>query len=478
MSIDGSARESAVAGLVRSDPHSPGITRERAGPGFRYRAPSGAEITDDETLQRIRALKIPPAWANVWISPGPLGHIQATGVDRKGRLQYIYHRLWRELRDAQKFVHMLRFARTLPSLRTAAVDDLKHRGLTRERVVASVVRLIDLGLFRIGGEKYAELDHHYGATTLLKEHVRLTPEGITFDYIAKAGKHRTIVVRDELVMPIIRTLVRANHGHESLFCYQQSNGWHLLHSRDVGNYIATRAGGHFTAKEFRTWNATVLMALVLASAGPSPTERSRQRVISSGVKEVARWLGDTPAVARGSYIDPRIIRRYESDGQLTTVPAMPAELPAPAEVESAVAELLSATEPVRSLAGASPMERVLTLTAAEPARPHRVSPGTARPVREHLPRRHRARRGGGRGGRGGRPAARRRSQEAAWRTVVEVAPWLIGQAEEAVPPEDPYQKLKPFEERVARDIEMTGATSRPDPPASGWPSARPRTPPP
>jgi DNA topoisomerase I len=345
MSIEAPALESAVAGLVRSDPHSPGITRERSGQGFRYRAPSGAEIADHETLDRIQALKIPPAWENVWISPEPLGHIQATGVDRKGRLQYIYHRVWRELRDAEKFVHMLRFASRLPLLRDATVGDMKRRGLTRERVAASVVRLIDLGLFRIGNERYAELDHHYGATTLLKEHVRLTREGIMFDYIAKAGQHRTIVVRDELVMPIIRTLVRADHGHGTLFCYQQSNGWHVLHSRDVGNYIATRAGGHFTAKEFRTWNATVLTALVLANAGPSPTERSRKRVISSSVKEVARWLGDTPAVARSSYIDPRIISRYESDGQLPTVPARPAALPAPAEVETAVAGLLSGTEP-------------------------------------------------------------------------------------------------------------------------------------
>ena len=344
MSMDASSLASAVAGLVRSDPHRPGISRERLPHGFRYRDPSGAEITDEETLDRVRALRIPPAWENVWISPEPLGHIQATGVDSKGRLQYLYHQLWREQRDAQKFGHMLRFARALPSLRTATMEDLRRRGLTRERVVATVVRLIDLGLFRIGGERYAELDHHYGATTLLKQHVRFTREGVLFDYIAKAGKHRTIVVRDELVMPTIRALVRTDHGHETLFCYQQSNGWHPLHSRDVGNYIATRAPGHFTAKEFRTWHATVLMALALANAGPSPNEWRRKRVISASVKEVARWLGDTPAVARSSYIDPRLITRYETDGQLPTVPAMPAELPTPAEVEAAVAELLAATD--------------------------------------------------------------------------------------------------------------------------------------
>ncbi|MGH3418429.1 MAG: hypothetical protein ACRDOD_02340 [Streptosporangiaceae bacterium] len=160
---------------------------------FRYLDPSGAPMTDAATLDRIRALRIPPAWTDVWVSPDPLGHIQATGTDSKDRLQYLYHRLWREQRDAQKFGHMLRFPDALPGLRTAAADDLRHRGLTRDRVAAGVVRLIDLGLFRIGGERYAELDHHYGATTLQKQHVRFTRGGIVFDYTAKWGKQRTIL---------------------------------------------------------------------------------------------------------------------------------------------------------------------------------------------------------------------------------------------------------------------------------------------
>jgi len=348
MSLEASSLAAAVSGLVRSDPQSPGITRVRGREGFRYRDPSGAEITQGEDLDRIRALRIPPAWENVWISPDPLGHIQATGVDSRGRTQYLYHRLWREQRDAQKFAHMLRFASALPALRTATVDDLKRRGLNRDRVAAGVVRLIDLGLFRIGGEKYAELDHHYGATTLHKQHVRLTHDGILFDYIAKAGKHRTICVRDEVVLPTVRALARTDNGHETLFCYEHDDSWHILRSRDVGNYIATRAGGHFTAKEFRTWNATVLMALVLANAGPAPAPQSRKRVIAGSVREVARWLGDTPSVARGSYIDPRLITRYESEGQLPTVPALPTVLPAPAEAEVAVAALLAACDDTRS----------------------------------------------------------------------------------------------------------------------------------
>ena len=204
MSLETPSLTAAVSGLVRSDPHGPGITRARDGDGFRFFDPSGAEITQEQTRQRIRALRIPPAWENVWISADPLGHIQATGVDSKGRTQYLYHQLWREQRDTQKFSHMLRFASALPGLRTATQHDLRRRPLNRDRVSAGVVRLIDLGLFRIGGERYAELDHHYGATTLEKRHVRLTHDGVMFDYIAKAGMHRTITVKDRLVLPTVR----------------------------------------------------------------------------------------------------------------------------------------------------------------------------------------------------------------------------------------------------------------------------------
>jgi DNA topoisomerase IB len=337
-----SSLAAAVPGLTRSDPRSPGITRERSRTGFRYRDPSGAEVTQREELQRIGVLAIPPAWADVWISPDPLGHIQATGVDSRGRIQYRYHQQWRERRDAQKFLHMLRFASVLPALRAATVADLARGGLDHDRVAASAVRLIDLGLFRIGGEKYAELDHHYGATTLEKRHVRVTRDSMVFDYIAKQGKRRVITVTDEVVLPTVRALARSDNGLDTLFSYQHGGSWRILHSHDVSNYIATRAGGHFTAKEFRTWDATVLMALALANAAASRSARSRQRVIAASVREVAGWLGDTPAVARKSYIDPQLISRYESAGELPTIPAAPVALPAPAEAEIAVAALLAA----------------------------------------------------------------------------------------------------------------------------------------
>ncbi len=342
MIIDPEPRSAAVGGLTRSDPHGPGIRRRRDGDGFRYLDPSGAELTSAETLGRIRALALPPAWTNVWISPDPLGHIQATGSDNRGRTQYRYHHIWREQRDAQKFAHMLRFADALPALRAATLHDLRHRGLSRERVVSGAVRLIDLGLFRIGGERYAELDHHYGIATLEKRHIAVGRDGVRFDYVAKEGKRREITVTDAAVLPTMRALARSDNGLDALFCWEHDGAWHSLRSHDVSEYIAARAGAHFTAKEFRTWNATVLMALLLANIEPPPTARGRSRVIAASVRGVAQWLGDTPAVARAAYIDPRLIRRYESDGRLPEVPALRAELPVAAEAEIAVAELLAA----------------------------------------------------------------------------------------------------------------------------------------
>jgi DNA topoisomerase I len=342
MSADPDPGTAAVAGLTRSNPHGPGITRAAAGRGFRYRDPSGAELLDTGTLQRIAALAIPPGWTDVWIAPDPLGHIQAIGTDRRGRTQYRYHDLWREQRDAQKFDHMLRFAAALPALRTATVRDLKGRALGHDQVAAGAVRLLDLGLFRIGGERYAELDHHYGAATLEKRHVSLRRDGLAFDYVAKEGKRRAITLNDPAVMPTVRALARSDNGLSELFAFRQaSSEWRPLHSHDVSAYVAEHSGGHFTAKEFRTWNATVLMALLLAAADPPSSARGVKTVINASVRGVADSLGDTPAVARASYIDPRLIARYESDSRLVGVPAVLAQLPAGPEAETAVAALLS-----------------------------------------------------------------------------------------------------------------------------------------
>jgi DNA topoisomerase I len=175
----------------------------------------------------------------------------------------------------------------------------------------------------------------------------VTREGLQFDYIAKEGKRRAITVTDKVVLPTVRALADSDNGLDTLFCWERAGVWHALHSHDVSNYIAARAGAHFTAKEFRTWNATVLMALALANAGPAPTGRTRKAVIAASVREVADWLGDTPTVARTSYIDPGLISRYEADGELPTIPVLPAALPAAAQAELAVAALL-ATAPVQT----------------------------------------------------------------------------------------------------------------------------------
>ncbi len=332
--------QSAVAGLHRSDPRAPGIRRLRAADTVRYIDSHGAEVTDAQTLARIRALAIPPAWRDVWIEPDPLGHVQATGVDSRGRTQYRYHQLWREQRDAQKFDHMLRFAGALPLLREATLADLRHQQLDRGRVVASAVRLIDLGLFRIGGEKYAELDHHYGVATLEKRHVSVGADSVVFDYVAKEGKRRAITVTDPALLATIGALAGIDSGVDALFCWQDGGIWHPMHSHDIGAYIGGKAGGHYTAKEFRTWNATVLMALLLASAGSQASARAAAKTVRSAIGEVAAWLGDTPAVARASYVDPRIISYYLAAGELAGVPAGPASLPAGAHAEQAVAALL------------------------------------------------------------------------------------------------------------------------------------------
>ena len=199
---------------------SRGLPESGSAAGSAITIPPARRSSSPETLHRIGALGIPPAWKDVWISPDPLGHIQATGVDSRGRTQYRYHQVWREQRDAQKFAHMLRFASALPTLRSAMAVDLGRRDLDRERVTAAAVRLIDLGLFRIGGEKYAELDHHYGATTLQRHDVTVTRDGIAFDYIAKEGKRRTITVTDHAVRSIVRALVSSESTSDSLFSFQ------------------------------------------------------------------------------------------------------------------------------------------------------------------------------------------------------------------------------------------------------------------
>jgi DNA topoisomerase IB len=248
-----------------------------------------------------------------------MGHIQATGIDARGRKQYRYHDKWRERRDQQKFDEMIGFARALPGMRERVAEDLAAEGMTRGRVLACAVRLLDRGFFRVGGEDYAVENESYGLATIHKRHVKLLPDStLLFDYPAKSGQRRVQSIVDPEVYEILAVLKKRRGGSPELLAYREGRRWRDLKSADINAYIKEVTGGDFSAKDFRTWNATVLAAVALAVSGPTAavgSERRNKRAINRAVKEVARYLGNTPAVARSSYIDPRVFDRF--DGGLT-----------------------------------------------------------------------------------------------------------------------------------------------------------------
>jgi DNA topoisomerase IB len=297
--------------LRRVDCSRPGITRRRRGRGFEYLDESGVRIGDVDMLDRIRALVIPPAWENVWICPYPFGHIQAVGTDAAGRRQYLYHQLWRERRDQEKFDEMIRFARTLPRVRAVTARRLRRKDVSRDRVLAGAVRLLDRGFFRIGTEDYAEQNQTYGLATMERRHVTLA-EGnlLTFDYVAKGGKRRVQSIVDPDLYALVEILKRRRRGSRIL-AYRNGRRWVEVRSDEINEYIKELTGEDFSAKDFRTWSATVIAAVALAVSGrAAATATARKRAIARAVKEVAHYLGNTPAVCRASYIDPRVFDRY------------------------------------------------------------------------------------------------------------------------------------------------------------------------
>jgi DNA topoisomerase IB len=299
--------------LRRSDLAGPGLRRQRCGRGFRYLDADDQPVRDRETLARIKALVIPPAWEDVWICAEPGGHIQAVGTDAAGRRQYRYHDLWRERRDRDKHDRVLEFGRMLPRLRDTVSEDLAGRGLRRERVLAATVRLVDLGFFRPGGEEYAAENGTFGIATIRREHVTCRRGELVFDYLAKGAKHREQAVVDADVQAVVVGLKRRKGGGEGLFGYRSGRGWHDVSAAEINAYLGEISGGEFTAKDFRTWHATVLAAVGLAvSEHAAGTAAARKRAAARAVAEVAGYLGNTPAVARASYIDPRVIELYES----------------------------------------------------------------------------------------------------------------------------------------------------------------------
>jgi DNA topoisomerase I len=333
--------------LRRVDCSEPGIRRVRRGRGFSYESEAG-EPADDETVERIRALAIPPAWSEVWICAHPRGHIQATGYDDAGRKQYLYHEHWRVHRDREKFERMASFGAALPKLRRRVRADLERRGLVRERVLGCAVRLLDLGLFRIGSEQYAEENETYGLATLRKGHVRFENGAAVFDYRAKNSQRQVRVVADELVLPTVRALKQRRGGGSDLLAYRNgARTWADVRSEHVNEYLKEVAGDEFTAKDFRTWNATVLAAVVLAGHDGVPaTKAARKRAANAAVEQVAGYLANTPAVCRASYIDGRVLDRFDSGETIKVAIGPvgddldPCTLPGRDRIERAVLDLI------------------------------------------------------------------------------------------------------------------------------------------
>jgi DNA topoisomerase-1 len=344
-----------VTRLRRVDCSGPGIVRRRAGRGFAYFDEDGARVTEPEVLERIHALVLPPAWTEVWICPYPMGHIQAVGTDAAGRRQYRYHDVWRTRRDQEKFDHMLEFAEALPTLRSTICEHLQHRGLTRNRVLACATRLLDLGFFRIGTEGYAEQNQTYGLATMRKRHVKLASgDLLEFDYIAKSGKRRIQSIVDPDVYRVVRTLKQRSGGGHELLAWKAGREWRDVKSVDINDYVREITGGDFTAKDFRTWNATVLAAVALAvSSETAGSKTARKKAEARAVKEVAHYLGNTPAVCRASYIDPRVIDRYRAGITVSdSLHRLGAEtrfgqVSTQGPVEDAVLDLLSDAPPAR-----------------------------------------------------------------------------------------------------------------------------------
>ena len=305
-------------GLIYSPLGSPGLSRRGAGKGFSYRDPDGRPLKDAAALARIKLLVIPPAWTQVWICPDPNGHIQALGQDAKGRRQYLYHPTFREARDSQKFDHMIAFAKTLPRLRQQVDRDMATRGLGRRKVVATVVRLLETTMVRIGNAAYARDNKSYGLTTLLTPHVQVEGAQLKFHFKGKSGKIWRLGVEDRRVARIVKS--RQELPGQRLFQYLDEDGQRqTVSSADVNAYLKEASDTDITAKDFRTWAGAVLTAWALVEAGPATSATAAKRTVAQEIKSVAARLGNTPTVCRQCYVHPEIITAY-LEGELKLRP--------------------------------------------------------------------------------------------------------------------------------------------------------------
>ena len=308
----------APHGLSYANLAAPGLRRARAGDGFRYLTSRGKDLHDPRALKRIRQLAIPPAWEDVWISADPYGHIQAVGRDAKGRKQYRYHARWRQARDEAKYERLPEFALKLPALRSRAARDLRRPELDQAKVVAAVIRLLEGTLIRVGNEEYARRNRSYGLTTLRDRHVAIRGGLIEFRFRGKSGKDHVITLKDARLARIVKAC--QDLPGRALFQFIGVDGRRrALTSADVNAFIRDAMSADFSAKDFRTWSASVLAAALLRKADPPQSQRDGARRINRAVSEVASRLGNTPAICRKSYIHPAIFEGYV-DGSLAAAP--------------------------------------------------------------------------------------------------------------------------------------------------------------
>ncbi len=315
MPLDGSIEPEIVArsaGLVYVHDDDPGIQRVRTREGFDYRDPEGAPVTDADTLERIRRLAIPPAYTEVWISPDPDGHIQATARDARGRKQYRYHARWRETRDEGKFGRMAAFGRALPKIRAAVDADLARPGLPHDKVTALVVRLLELTLIRVGNDEYARTNKHFGLTTLLSRHARVNGSSVRFEFKGKSGVKHSTGLKDRRLARVIKAV--HDLPGQRLFQYIDADGHRRrVGSSDVNAYLEAVTGRHFTAKDFRTWAGTLAAAKGLALQ-PRPTSQAEaKRAVNLCIKATAGLLGNTPAVCRKAYVHPEVLKAFSDE---------------------------------------------------------------------------------------------------------------------------------------------------------------------
>ena len=308
------------AGLVHVTDDAPGITRRRSGTGWSFRAPGGRTIADKVEIGRIRKLAIPPAYTDVWICPNPRGHLQATGRDARGRKQYRYHPAFREVREGAKYEHVTEFAATLPKIRGTVGSHMRLRGLPREKVLGTIVHLLETTLIRVGNQDYARQNKSFGLTTLRNRHVDAEGGALRFEFRGKSNKVWKLQVHDRRVSKVVRAC--QDLPGQQLFQYVDAEGQrHGIDSQDVNDYLREITGREVTAKDFRTWAGTVLAALALAEFGAIDSEAAAKKNVRAAIERVAARLGNTPTICRKCYVHPEVVESYMSGDLLLEVKA-------------------------------------------------------------------------------------------------------------------------------------------------------------